>query len=108
MAESRAKARALRTAFAITTCSVEEKSDMDFVPTKELGPIGDEQIHLIKMKATELKLGKPELFAMLEIPRKLSDLKKLTKEEGLEIITTLNKLSRKKKTRKKKTTKTNV
>lgn len=106
MAESRAKARALRTAFAITTCSVEEKSNMTVVMDVDLGPIGDEQIHLIKMKATELKLGKNDLFKMLEVPRPLTDLKKLTKEEGLEIITTLNKLSRKKK--KKRTKKTNV
>ena len=49
MAESRAKARALRTAFGITTCSVEEKSDMTIKQDPELGPIGDEQIHLIKM-----------------------------------------------------------
>jgi len=109
MAESRAKARALRTAFAITTCSVEEKSDMTIAQDPELGPIGDEQIHLIKMKATELNLSKTELFQMLEVPRKLTDLKKLSKEEGLEIIGTLNKLSRKKKKTKKKTTKkTNV
>lgn len=102
MAESRAKARALRTAFAITTCSVEEKSDMTVVQDPELGPIGDEQIHLIKMKATELNLSKTDLFKMLEVPRQLTDLKKLTKEEGLEIITGLNKLSRKKKKRTKK------
>jgi len=106
MAESRAKARALRTAFAITTCSVEEKSNMTVAMDIDLGPIGDEQIHLIKMKATELALGKNDLFKMLEVPRPLTDLKKLTKEEGLEIITTLNKLSRKKK--KKRTKKTNV
>ena len=106
MAESRAKARALRTAFGITTCSVEEKSNMTVVQDPELGPIGDEQIHLIKMKATELNLSKSELFAMLQVPRNLSDLKKLTKEEGLEIIGALNKLSRKKKKKKKVTKKT--
>jgi hypothetical protein len=100
MAESRARARALRIAFGIKTCSVEEKSDMTIATDPELGPIGDEQIHLIKMKATELNLGKPELFTMLEVPRSVTDLKKLTKEEGLEIITSLNKLSRKKKKRK--------
>ena len=104
MAESRAKARALRTAFGITTCSVEEKSDMTVAQDPELGPIGDEQIHLIKMKAVEFNLTKFDLFEMLEVPRKLSDLKKLTKEEGLEIIGQLNKLSRKKKKKTKKTT----
>jgi hypothetical protein len=104
MAESRAKARALRTAFGITTCSVEEKSNMTIAQDPELGPIGDEQIHLIKLKATELGLGKQDLFKMLEVPRNLTDLKKLTKEEALEILAALNKLSRKKKTRKTKKT----
>jgi hypothetical protein len=97
MAESRSKARALRTAFGITTCSVEEKSDMVVADDPALGPIGDEQIHLIKLKAKEFGLGKPELFNMLEVPRDASELKKLTKEEGLEIITALNKFGRKKK-----------
>lgn len=106
MAESRAKARALRTAFGITTCSVEEKSDMTIAQDPDLGPIGDEQIHLIKMKATELKLGKEDLFGMLEVTRDIKELKKLSKEEGLEIITCLNKLSKKKK--KKRTKKVNV
>jgi len=100
MAESRAKARALRTAFGITTCSVEEKSNMTIAQDPELGPIGDEQIHLIKLKATELGIGKPDLFKMLEVPRKVTDLKKLTKEEALEILAALNKLSRRKKSRK--------
>jgi hypothetical protein len=100
MAESRAKARALRSAFGITTCSVEEKSDMTVVEDVELGPIGDEQIHLIKMKAVELDISKDDLFNMLEIPRSVPELKNLTKEEGLEIITSLNKLSRKNKTKK--------
>lgn len=100
MAESRAKARALRTAFGITTCSVEEKSDMTIAQDPELGPIGDEQLHLIKLKANILSLGKADLFKMLEVPRNLTDLKKLTKEEALEILAALNKLSRNKKTRK--------
>ena len=106
MAESRAKARALRTAFAITTCSVEEKSDMTIAQDVDLGPIGDEQIHLIKMKATEHGVDKAKLFQMLEVPSNAKDLKKLTKEEGLEIITCLNKMSKKKK--KTRTKKINV
>ena len=96
MAESRAKARALRVAFAIKTCSVEEKSDMTLKEDLVLGPIGDEQVHLIKLKAKEHNLGKADLFNMLEVPTGAKELKKLTKEEGLEIITALNKFGKKK------------
>lgn len=102
MAESRARARALRVAFSIKTCSVEEKSDMTIKEDPALGPIGDEQIHLIKLKAKEHSLGKADLFSMLEVPSSASELKKLTKEEGLEIITALNKFGKKRRRRTKK------
>ncbi len=106
MAESRAKARALRTAFGITTCSVEEKSDMTVADDPELGPIGADQIHLIKLKAAEHNLGKADLGNLLEVPRDFKELKKLSKEEGIEILGRLNKLS--KNPKKKRTKKTRV
>lgn len=101
MAESRAKARALRTAFCISTCSVEEKADIDIAETP-LGPIGDEQIQLIKILAGNLNISKQDIIELLEIPRKISDIKELTKEEGIEIIASLNRGGKPKKTRARK------
>lgn len=91
MAESRAKARALRTAFGISMCSVEEKSDIVVVEDADFGPIGDEQLQLIKHKAKEHSLGKADILSMLEVPRNIPTMKKLTREEGREIIGKLNK-----------------
>lgn len=99
MAESRAKARALRTAFGITTCSVEEKADVDIIDDVDLGPIGDEQIQLIKLLARNLNLGRQDIVDLLEVPRKVSDLKELSKEEGIEIIAALNRGGKKKRQR---------
>jgi len=102
MAESRAKARALRTAFAISTCSVEEKSDATFADDPHLGPVGDEQIVLIRNLAQKLTVGKSQLFELMDIPRIVKDIKELTRAEASEIITGLNKLAR---TTKKRVTK---
>lgn len=102
MAESRAKARALRTAFGITLCSVEEKSDATVEADPVLGPIGADQIHLIKLQATKHNLGKAEIFNLLEVPRDAKELKNLTKQEGIEILTALNKMARKSAKAKKK------
>jgi len=105
MAESRAKARALRTAFAITTCSWEEKSNATFADDPHLGKIGEEQIALIRKLATQHQIGKSQLFELMEIPRIVKDIKELTRAEGIEVISGLNKLSKPKRKRavKKKT-----
>jgi len=90
MAESRAKARALRTAFGIGLCSVEEKSDMDFKDDSDLGPIEDFQIETIKHLAGIHNMNKIEVLSLLEIPRSVDKIEELTIEEGREIIVKLN------------------
>lgn len=90
MAESRAKARALRTAFGIGLCSVEEKADATLEVDDDLGPIGDDQIRLIHNLCTKYDIGMPQLLGMLEVPRRVKKLKELTKSEGRELSVKLN------------------
>lgn len=91
MAESRAKARALRTAFGIGMCSVEEKSDATYKIDEDIGPIDDAQIVLIQTLAAKHNLGLAEILELLEVPRKVERLKELTKDEGRELAIKLNK-----------------
>lgn len=95
MAESRAKARCLRTAFAISTCSVEEKADATVDDDPMLGPIADEQIELIRLLAKKNNLGKEDVFSLMEVPRDARELKNLTRAEALEIIGGLNGMGKK-------------
>jgi hypothetical protein len=90
MAESRAKARALRTAFGITLCSVEEKADGAVVITSESesSPIDDHQATAIKFIAKERGLSESDAVALLG--KKSGDISKLTKREGRELIAKLN------------------
>lgn len=96
MAESRSKARALRTAFGISLCSVEEKSDQQVADT-ELGPVEEHQAVLIRHLATKHGLGKPDIIGMLDLPRKISKVEDLTKSEAIELISKLNSYKARKK-----------
>lgn len=100
MAESRAKARALRTAFGISMCSVEEKSNVnvkDLSDDNDLGPIQDYQIAAIKIVAERNGYSKEDVLTMLEVPRKITTLKELTSSEAKEIINKINKPPRRRK-----------
>jgi hypothetical protein len=92
MAESRAKARALRTAFSISMCSVEEKSSIQIAEDPELGPIQGHQLAVIKSLALANNLDRDGVLAMLELPRKVAKMDELTNGEGLELINKLNKI----------------
>ncbi len=96
MAESRSKARALRTAFGISLCSVEEKSDQQ-VATTELGPIKEHQAVLIRHLAQKHGLGKADIIALLDLPRKINKVEDLTEAEGIELISKLNSTKSRKK-----------
>lgn len=89
MSESRAKARALRTAFGITLCSVEEKADIVVMEDTSVN-IEDHQLTAIKFLAKQKELGKDEVLGLLSKPRSLGDMRELTKEEGRELISKLN------------------
>lgn len=95
MAESRAKARALRTAFGISLCSVEEKADGAVVIAgeSESSPIDDHQATAIKFIAKEK--GVSEADALSLIGKKGGEISKLTKKEGRELITKLNESNKK-------------
>ena len=90
MAESRAKARALRTSFGIGMCSVEEKSDATVKLDDDIGPIDDAQIMLIQMLAKKHNFGKEDVLALLDVPRSVNSMKNLTREEGRELAIKLN------------------
>jgi len=90
MAESRAKARALRTAFGIGMCSVEEKADATVKEDDDIGPIDDAQIVLIRVLAEKHNMGKEDVLQLLDVPRSVEKLKDLTKEEGRELAVKLN------------------
>lgn len=97
MAESRAKARALRNAFSIGMCSVEEKSNATLVDDEDEGPVDDAQLFLLNTLATRNNLGKGDILALLDIPRKVKKLEELTKAEGRELAIKLNRYRPKKK-----------
>jgi hypothetical protein len=84
MAESRAKSRALRTAFNITICSVEEISEI----AGEAEPAKDYQLQNIKLMMESKSV---ELTRVGEwTKRKLKDLKELTRDEAILVIGKLN------------------
>lgn len=99
MAESRAKARALRTAFGVTLCSVEEKSDMQVANDDDFGPISDHQLVAIKSIAKTKGLSASDILQMMEVPKK--KLESLTKEEGTDLIKMLNEFKKPKLVKKK-------
>lgn len=86
MAESRAKARALRDAFGISLCSVEEVVDAD---DEIENPITDAQQHLIKMQMKEKEVTLEECATAIKL-KKLSSLEDLTKEQASTLIGKLN------------------
>lgn len=90
MAESRAKARALRTAFGISMCSVEEKADIVVMEDVDSVSIEDHQLQAIKFLAKQKELGKDDVLGLLTKPRAIGDMHELTKEEGRELISRLN------------------
>ena len=92
MAESRAKARALRNAFTISMCSVEEKSDVSLVDSSELGPVEEHTVVLIRRLMTQFELGKADAIKMLPIPRNIAKVEELTRIEARHLLGELNKL----------------
>lgn len=88
MAESRAKARALRTAFSINLCSVEEKADVDIADDGDLGPADEHQLVAIKNIAREKGLALEDVLGLMEIPKKKLEL--LTRQEARDLIGSLN------------------
>lgn len=104
MAESRAKARALRTAFGINLCSVEEKADVDVADDVDFGPAEDHQLVAIKNIAKAKGLGSEEILSLMEVPKK--KLEKLTRQEARDLMTSLNEWKPAKTTKKKTVRKT--
>lgn len=96
MAESRAKARALRTAFGITLCSVEEKADAGAVVISgesESSPIEDHQATAIKFLGREKGLSESDIVALIG---KKVEISKLTRKDARDLIAKLNEHSTKK------------
>lgn len=96
VAESRAKARSLRNAFFISTCSTEEKGAAleDFVSAQS-SKIGTHQIMLIEHLLKNLNLK--EADAIKDALKKNASLKDLSIDEGISMITYLNAASAKNK-----------
>lgn len=103
MAESRAKARALRTAFGINLCSVEEKADVEIADDNDFGPAEEHQLVAIKNIAKAKGLGSEDVLGLMEVPKK--KLESLTRQEARDLIASLNewKPGKAKRTTKKKT-----
>lgn len=89
MAESRAKARALRNAFGIAACSVEEIApnavDED---DDSILPANDQQKRLIEHLARKHKMDKKEALGLVGIEEKTID--DITKDEAKQVIKILN------------------
>lgn len=96
MAESRAKARALRTAFGITLCSVEEKANVTLLNDDDLGQVEDHQATLIRHLMEKHEIGKVEVLQLLDLPRKIAKVEDLTRIEARELIGKLNSFKKKK------------
>lgn len=107
MAESRAKARCLRSAFSIANCSVEE-----LVPTENIlvsgagdfNRIGDEQIITAELLSAKAGL---ELLTVakkaLAVAQDIKDIRTLTREQGTILVTFLNKCIEEQRDKAKKT-----
>jgi hypothetical protein len=94
MAESRAKARALRTAFGITLCSVEEKADGVVVEEVANAPIEDHQVKAATFIAKQKGLTKVDFLGLLSTNFGQKDIKLLTKQQANELISKLNAVKR--------------
>lgn len=88
IAESRAKSRALRTAFNITACSVEELGPT--ITSSEPEPAKDHQLHNIKHLMKEKDIGLERVAAILK-RKNLKDIKDISREEAIMLIGKLNK-----------------
>lgn len=89
MAEARAKARALRTAFGISLCSVEEIATEPQAEDETQVVANDQQKFLIKHLASKNSLGMEDVLKMGEVDVKNID--DLTKAEAKFLIANLNK-----------------
>jgi hypothetical protein len=92
MAESRAKARALRTAFGISLCSVEEIAAEPVEEDETQVSANDQQKFLIKHLATKGNIPMTEVLKSANV----ENIDDLTKSEAKGLIATLNKPRRKK------------
>lgn len=90
IAESRAAARALRDAFNISLCSVEE---IGSVESRDNDPIDDMQVQGIKVLAKRKGLNSSEILGL--IGKNDVSLEDLTKAEGREIMKKLNSYKKK-------------
>lgn len=90
IAESRAKARALRAAFNINLCSVEEKGATleDFQAPQS--KIGDHQLMLIDHLAKKCGMQQDDLIKQ-SLNRTCKDIRDLSKDDGITMIGFLNK-----------------
>lgn len=89
MAESRAKARALRNAFGISACSVEEIKDIDEVIQSP--PCTDAQQHLIKHLLKEKNVSVGDAGQLISIGN-LKNIQELRKDEASKLINKLQKV----------------
>lgn len=88
MAESRAKARALRTAFGISACSVEEVSFNATEEDEDTAISNDQQKFLIKHLAKKHDISVEDIISLCKIDKDLDD---LSKAEAKIVIARLNK-----------------
>lgn len=89
MAESRAKARALRNAFGISACSVEEVKDIDEVIQSP--PCSDPQQYLIKKLLKEKNVSLSDAGQLISIAN-LKDIQDLNRDEASKLIGKLQKV----------------
>lgn len=92
IAEARAKARALRDAFNISLCSVEE---IGSVETRDNEPIDGSQIQGIKMLMKRQNLNGLEALALID-KSDVGELSELNKTEGRLLMKKLNEYKKKK------------
>jgi hypothetical protein len=94
VAESRAKARALRNAFFIQNCSVEEIMAPEAGATSnesDMEKIRDEQAKCIELLSESVGVD-PVNTAALALARKVVKLEAISREDAVVVITYLNKL----------------
>lgn len=95
VAESKAEARALRRAFAITQVSKEEIGQVDVAGDPDNGPITDAQINGLRIVAKRKGISQSQVFKMAG-RADAKDIKELTSEEGRKALKKVNAFKQKK------------
>lgn len=104
VADSKAEARAIRRAFAISKVSKEEIGDAQFIEYQEDSvddkPISDQQIQGIKRVAKRKELGQADVIQLLKLkdPRaaEVNDINDLNRAEAAKAMRLINKYKQKK------------